>query len=226
MSIGVPGLDNKRMQIKAPVNPLDKTTLVSIFPKHIPPEVKHTIQPGSFQIPYGTFAEPGFLVVGPSSWWKETDEGQPMLEIPHSSIQIAHSIVRDWMVGILACDMGESRPGLFYMPGLIDKKDPEYLAMLEQANKRQKNWFQALVKIADVLWARTNGNPICVSDDMKLAARELSLEKPWTKDFQNFQMVNCKACGALKNPQYPVCPSCKAIDNPELAAKLGIKFAQ
>lgn len=239
MSIGVPGIDFKRMQIKAPVNPLDKTTVISILPKDLAPEKKPTIQPGIFKIPYGTFSNPGLLIVGPSSWWKETDEGQPLLEVPHSSIQVAHSIVRDWMVGILACDMAEARPGVFYMPGApeLDKSgiptpegtkkflaNPEVIALLEQAHTRQRNWYGALVKIGDILWARTNGNPLTISDDMKLAARELGLDKPWVKDFQTMQMVNCKACGALKNPLYPVCSSCKAVDTTHPEAK-NIKFA-
>lgn len=240
MSIGIPGLDFKRMQIKAPVNPLDKSTVISILPKDLEPERKPTIQPGIFKIPYGTFAKPGVLVVGPSSWWKETDEGQPMLEIPHSSIQIAHSVVRDWMVGILACDMGESRPGVFYIPGSpeLDKDDnptpegikkflstPDAIALLEQANRRQRTWYDNLIKIADTLWARSNGNPLTISDDMKLAAKELGRDKPWVKDFQHIQMINCKACGALKNPLYPVCSSCRNVDMDHPQAK-DLKFAQ
>lgn len=228
MALGA--FSNNRMTIKAPVNPLDKTSIISIFPKKMAPEHKPTIQPGTFQIPYGTFADPGILIVGPSSWWKETDEGQPLLEIPHSSITVAHSVVRDFSVGLLGCDMADKRPGIFYIPGSITKQDllkkVEYLALLEQANTRQRNWFSELVRIADTLWARTSGNPLTISDDMKIAAQQLGLDKPWIKDFQSMAMVNCKWCGALKNPVYPVCPNCKAIDDPEKAKALGIMFAK
>jgi hypothetical protein len=224
-----PGIDLKRMTIRAPVNELDKTTIISILPKHIL-EVKHTIQPGKFEIQKGSIQNPSILVVGPSSWWKETDEGQPFLEIPHSSIQIAHSVVRDYCVGLLGCDMADKRPGLFYIPGNITLEElqskKEYVAQIQQANIRQRNWFGELVKIADVLWARTNGNPLTISDDMKLAARELGLDKSWIKDFQTVAMVNCPACGTLKNPNYPVCPNCKAITDSDKAKSLGIQFAQ
>jgi len=218
-----------RQTNRAPVNPLDISTIISIFPKVIAPEKKHTIQPGVFQIPFGRFTKPGLLEVGPSSWWKETDEGQPLLEIPHSSITVAHSVVRDWMVGLLACDMADMRPGVFYVPGRVteaDLKKVEYLALLEQANTRQRAWFLELVRIADTLWARTSGNPLTISDDMKLAAKELTLDKPWVKDFQSFAMVNCKGCGALKNPLYPVCPNCKLVDDPEKAKAMGLTFAK
>jgi len=224
-----PGMDYKRMTIRAPVNPLDKSTIVSILPKQIR-EIKYTIQPGVFELSPGSFDKPSLLVVGPSSWWKEMDEGQPFLEIPHSSIQVAHSVVRDYIVGMLGCDMGDRRPGLFYVPGEFQmtafKARPDFSALMEQARDRQKNWFAELVRQADVLWARTNGNPLTISDDMKMAAKELGLnEKSWLKDFQAIGMVNCPACGTLKNPNYPVCQACKAITDPKKAAELGIKFA-
>ena len=219
--------DMNRRLIRAPINPLDKSTVVSILPKLID-ETKHTIQPGRFIIPPGSYDKPALLVVGSSSWWKETDEGQPMLEIPHSSIQIADSIVKDYCNGILACNMGDTMPGLFYVPGNydIEKLKKEYKKELDEALVRQRNWYSELVKLGDILWARSNGNPLTISEDMRLAANELNLtNKEWLRDVQIMELVRCKACGSLKNPAYPICPTCKAIDNPELAKKLGLVFA-
>lgn len=220
--------DIHRRLIRAPVNPLDKSTVVSILPKEID-ETKHTIQPGRFIIKPGSYDKPAILIVGSSSWWKELDEGQPMLEIPCSSIQVADSIVKDYCNGILACNMGDIMPGLFYIPGAydIDKIKKEYKQQLDDALFRQRNWYAELVKLADVLWARSNGNPLTISEDMRLAANELNLtNKEWLRDVQVMELVRCKACGSLKNPAYPICPTCKAIDNPELAKKLGLTFAQ
>ena len=65
-----PGLGNpNRRTIRAPINPLDKSTVVSILPKQIS-ERKITIQPGIFEISPGSFDNPAILVVGPSSWWR------------------------------------------------------------------------------------------------------------------------------------------------------------
>lgn len=231
--------DLKRRTIRAPVNPLDKSTIVSIYPRHIV-ERKHTIQPGVFEIQPGTYDNPAILVVGPSSWWKEIDENQPLLEIPHSSIQIADSVVKDYCNGIFGCDMGEKMPGLFFVPGAktlsngeVDKKatlewiKKEKFAELAAANMRQRNWFVELVRLADGLWANTNGHPRAVSDDMKLAARELNLiNKDWLTDSQTMELVRCKACGHLGNPLYPVCSNCKAINDPAKAKDLGLVFAQ
>lgn len=220
--------DIKRRTIRAPVNPLDKSTIVSIFPKLIE-ERKHTIQPGIFVIQPGSFSSPSVLVVGPSSWWKEIDENQPLLEIPHSSIQIADSIVKDYCNGIFACDMAQNMPGLFYIPGAwsVDEIRKQHSAELNTANFRQRNWFTVLVKMADALWSRSNGNPLSISDEMKLAARELNLvNKEWLKDSQSMELERCKACGHLKNPDYPVCANCKNITNVAMATELGLVFTK
>ncbi len=233
-----PGINNwKRRTIRGPINPLDKSTIVSILPKEVD-EVKHTIQPGRFIIPPGSYDNPAILVVGPSSWWREIDEDQPLLEIPVSSIQIADSVVKDYCNGILACNMSDCMPGLFYVPGAkqnpkgealkmdtLDWIKKEYKSELDKALVRQKNWYAMLIKMADALWARSNGNPLAVSDDMRLAAKEMNIQtKDWMKDFQMVDMVRCFACGALKNPLYPVCAACRAIDQAHPKAK-DIKFA-
>lgn len=231
--------DIKRRTIRAPTNPLDKSTVVSIYPKHII-ERKHTIQPGVFEIFPGTYAKPAILVVGPSSWWKEIDENQPLLEIPHSSIQIADSIVKDYCNGIFGCDMGDKMPGLFYVPGAKTDKNgnvsnqltlewiqTEHKAALDAANVKQRNWFVELVRLGDALWSNTNGHPRSVSDDMKLAARELNfINKDWLTDSQTLELARCKACGHLGNPLYPICSNCKAINDPAKAKELGLVFAQ
>lgn len=230
--------DVKKRTIRAPSNPLDKSTVVSIFPKHIV-ERKHTIQPGVFEITPGSFDKPSILVVGPSSWWKEIDDNQPLLEIPHSSIQIADSICRDYCNGIVGCDMGDNMPGLFYVPGFKADKNGEvdkvatlewirkdHASQLQEAYRKQRNWFEVLVRMADALWSNSGGNPLTVSSEMKMAARELNfVNKEWLKDSQIMELVRCKACGHLKNPEYPVCSNCKAISDPVKAKELGLVFA-
>lgn len=216
-----------RRTIRGPVNPLDKSTIVSIYPKEID-EVKHTIQPGRFIIQPGTPKNPTILVVGPSSWWREIDETQPLLEIPVSSIQVADSVVKDYCNGIFGCNMDNAMPGLFYVPGNYGIKEIKemFSKELDRARVRQENFWSQLIKIADSLWARSNGNPLAISDDMRLAARELNLQesKDWMKDFKMMEMARCFACGSLKNPQYPICATCRVIDPNHPLAK-EIKFA-
>jgi hypothetical protein len=224
-----PGMnDFRRRTIRAPVNPLDKSTVVSLLPKLIQ-ERKATVQPGEFTIQPGTPEKPSILVVGPSSWWREVDESQPLLEIPVSSIQIADSIVRDYIVGLIECDMNESRPGLFYIPGVVTVPEilTKYKALVEQYTQYQKNWFLKLIKEADVLWSRTSHNPLSVPDDARLACKMLNIQnKEWLGEYKEVDLVRCIACGGLRNPEFPICPACKAIVDPELAKKLNLTFAQ
>jgi len=217
-------LSQRRRTIRAETNPLDKSTVVSIYPKAIC-EVKHTIQPGIFKIQPGSIENPSFLVVGPSSWWREIDEEQPLLEIPISSIQIADSIVKDYANGLLAYNPEDSSPGLFYIPGEIDKIKllKDYKNLLDKAIRIQRNWYTNLVRLADILWSRTNGNPIAISDDMRFGAQELGFkDKPWMRDFSTLEMQNCPACGALRNPAFPICGVCHTVVDKEMYAKLGL----
>jgi len=223
--MGFPLRDINRQTVRAPVNPLDKATIVSIYPRPIH-ENKVSIQPGIFDIPAGSYDKPSCTVIGPSSWWKDVDIDQPLLEIPVSAVRIADSIIKDFCNGILACNLQDKMLGLFYLPGevSVDKVKKEYKSQLDQAAERQKNWFEESVKIADILWARSNGNPLSISDDARLAAHELNLtEKPWLKDSIIVEMKNCPACGFLTNPGYPVCPNCKTIVDKVAYDKMGLK---
>lgn len=216
---------NSRRLIRSVKNPMDRCTIVSIFPKDIH-EVKYTIEPGIFDIPAGTIEKPSSLVVGSSSWWKDIDVDQPMLEIPVSSISIADSVIKDYCNGILGCNMADSMPGLFFILGehnIVDVK-LKYKKKLDEVNEKQNNWYRILIKLADSLWARSNNNPLVICSEMRLAATSLGLDKVWVRDYAVIEKIPCIACGQMKDPRYPVCQMCKAIDLSHPEAK-NIKFA-
>lgn len=220
-------LNANRRMIKSTPNPLDKSTIVSIYPKEID-EVKPTLMPGRFTIKPGSYEHPALLVVGTSSWWREIDEDQPLLEIPHSSVVMADSIIRDFANGLLGCNMGDKMPGLFFTPGVKNVADimKEHKKELDIANTKQRNWFDELVRIADILWARTNGNPLAIDDNMRLAAETLGRkDKPWLKDFVSISMVNCVACGQLRNPNFPICQHCHTVVDMEAYNRLKLQKA-
>src|SRR6266571_1195350 len=107
--------------VRMPQNPLDKSTIVSVYPK-IVESINRTLFPGRYTIPAATNDNDfEILVVGSASWFKEMEEGQPYLEISNSSIQVANSIIIDYMNGLVGCDMGASQPGLFFIPGEFSK---------------------------------------------------------------------------------------------------------
>lgn len=223
----LPGTGTRRRVIPSTPNPLDKSTIVSIFPKAIR-EVKHTLQPQVFEIPAGTFENPALLVVGTARFWIDRGDETPILEVPVNSIVLAESIIRDYSNGLIGCNMNDSMPGLFFLPGeisLVDLK-AKHKNLLEAARAKQKTWYEELVKLADIDWARTNGNPLSVSGISKLAAEELGYKnKPWMGDIVQAELSNCPACGYMRNSNYPVCPNCKNVIDVEAAKKLGLKFA-
>lgn len=223
---GFPGINARRRRtVRAPVNPLDKSTIVSIYPRYII-ERHWTIQPGVFEIQPGTYDKPSILVVGPSSWWKEIDEEQPLLEIPNSSIQVADAIVKGYCSGLFACTIPSCMPGLFWLPGAFSLAEikKSYSHKVEQAKTVQDKFYSTLVRMADTLWARTNGNPLVISEDMRMAARELGLgpSKDWMKDFTMLSKVNCQFCGSPRNPDFPICSTCNRVCDPEKAKQLGL----
>ncbi len=216
-----------RRTMPSPKNPMDKSTIVSIFPKPLR-ERKETICPGLFELEAGSPEKPTVLVVGSSSWWKDVDPEQPLLEIPDGSVLVAKSIVDDYCKGMLGCDMKGSMPGLFWVPGAFSvfEIQKNHADKLREAKIKQDNWYKELIKLADIGWAKSNGNPITIALEMKLAATMLGLvDKPWMKDQIFLELSNCPACGNKTDPKYPMCANCKTIINPELFARLNLKQA-
>lgn len=203
-----------RRTVRGPVNPLDKSTIVSVYPR--PCNFKNvTLSPGRWYLEAGSMTVPSLLVIGPSSWFKDVGIDEPLIEIPQSSVQIAESLIKDYLNGVFGCNMHDAMPGLFFVPGKfsLTKIREEYPELLGNAVRSQMNYYRTLVKYADSLWARSNGNPLAVNDEMRLGAKELGLQdREWMKETQNVGMTRCPACGEFKNPEYPICRSCHSID--------------
>lgn len=213
---------NNRRTVKSPQNPLDICTVVSIFPKAVTTKFI-TCEPNEFTIPAGKKENPSLVHVGSVSWWKDTGPDQPLIEIQVSSPQVAQSIITDSVYNMIGCLKDVRHPGIFFVLGKklgveIDKKD------IEHAEELQRAWYRELVRMADTDWAKYNGNPLAISDDSRLAANELNQkDKVWMGDFRAAEMIPCIACGALRNPKFPICAACHHIVDLELSIKLGIK---
>lgn len=223
MAIGVGSLGRARRSIRTPPNPMDKSTIVSLFPKEIN-ERKPTIEPGVFKIKGAKKGDFEVLTVGTSSWWRDITPEEPLLELTNSSIQVADSIVRDFINGLFMCDMGENVPGLFYVQGELTKSQviANHKDKLDLYKKRQENWFAELIKAADILWARTNGNPLAISDDMKMAAEYFEMkQKGWMANIVSYELINCKFCGTLMKPGFAVCSTCHHVVDEKLYSSLG-----
>lgn len=219
--------NSRRKTIRQAPNPMDRSTIVSVYPKDIK-EVKHTIQPGVFHIPAGTSEKPTVVVIGPSSWWRDVNPDEPILEIPIHSIQIADSVINDYVQGLYAAKKGIAMPGLFFVPGALSVNDVKihHKERLATAVAMQKQWFKNLIDIADVLWSRSNGNPLAISQDMRIAARELQMvDKPWMANSKNLQLEPCPACGFFRDNRFPVCSNCKTVVDVKSYKERGLQAA-
>ena len=207
------------------LNPSDMTTIVSIAPFDIN-EVKHTLEPGKWHIPKGSYDNPSVVAIGTSSWWMTADPEKPPVEVPVGSYEVAESVIKDYCASLHKVSWGASQPGVFILPGNISPTTvkKEHKALLDTALAQQRAWYLLLTQDADMLWARTNGNPIAIGVLARIAAQELGLkDKPWMQDFSTIEKKACIACGTFLNPAFPICPNCKAI-NGDLGT-LNIKFA-
>lgn len=224
---------------KAPDNPMDRCTIVSVYPRPIK-ENKPMVHPSVWEMPALPVekinTDFNISVVAPTSWWKEMEDGQPWLEIVTNSMIMADSWIKDYCK-MLGVEWGVRQPGLFWVPGKHNKISIQtykneltgetFEQLLAKARRLQEEFYKEIVRLADVMWARTNGNPLTISDDARLGAEILgvSKHKAWMQDFKAYELSNCKACGHMINPMYPICSNCRAIVNEDRAKELGIKFA-
>jgi hypothetical protein len=206
-------------------NPYDNSTIVSGYQKEIK-SVNYTVFPGTYHIPAAKPNDIQVVHITPGSWFKELEEGQPWLEIPVSSMDMAKSIINDYAIGLLMGELGIKQPAIFWVPGKLTKEEvkEKHKDKIAEAIAMQKLWYQDLINMTDIMWARTNGSPVVVSDDARMAAETLSLKKAWMENTKAFEMVHCKACGELMNPAFPVCRTCKAVNDPVKAKELGLTF--
>lgn len=215
-----------RMPIKMPVNPADKSTVVSIYPWEIN-EFKETLIPGHFHLDSGSFENPAVLTVGTCSWYRDVNPEQELMEVQQQSVIVADSIVNDFCVGVFGYKKDVQSPGLFWVTGehTSDSIKKNHMSALLDAQKKQRAWYLYLVQRADADWARSNGNPLAISDQAKRGAQELGLQKDWLRDFAKVEMINCVACGTMVKSNVIVCPNCKVVLDAKRFADLKLNFA-
>jgi len=228
---GLPSWVNAHMRqrlVPSPKNPLDVSTIISIYPMTF--TEKKAMMPEWYTIEAGSIKQPSFKIVEGASAWADRMADMPMLEIPISSISVAESVIRDWMVGIMEVVLGTAQPGVFFLPGSWDmiklQTDVHAIQVFNTVINMQKAWFLKLINIADAMWARSNGNPLVISELQRIAAEHMQMEeKPWMKNFTVTRMTNCPACGTMVQPGYPICSNCKIIVDPEGFKQLNLSFA-
>lgn len=212
-----------RRTVRQPTNPVDRATIFSVFPRAV--EInKITITPANYYIPAGSETNPSRLVIEPASWWRDVNPDEPLMEVTENAMAIARSVVNDYVNSMIYSNP-ECRIGLFYVIGdlTVPQMKEKHKVELADAIRRQRAWYQKQVDFADIGWARSNQSPLSISDDARLAATELKINKPWINpNYANVALIECIACGALRNPKFPICNTCKNIVDVKLAKELGL----
>lgn len=206
----------------APVQ--DKCTVVSIVPFPID-EKKPGLYPGHFRIPAAKADDFELLVVERSVHHVYVDHDRGSLTVPVPSDEVARSICQDYTRGQLLYVMGESEPGLFFVPGEYTSKKAILEVIKEKlaaAREMQRNWFVKLVKLGDDEWNKYHNHKM-ISDLQRYAAKTLGLQREWNVEGQAEATSFCPACKMVMPTGALICGSCRTIVNPEAYKKAGLQ---
>lgn len=229
------GSSGKQVITLLPKNPMDKTTIVSVYPREIV-DIKPTLFPGRFTIPPAGQNDFSLLIISGASYFIPSQiEKQPPTEVQVNSMMLAESILHD-SIPTMNLVTSAARPGVFCIPGEYTKHTilaykhadgRSFQELLETAKNWQQNYWVSVIEEADYFWSKSSGNPKTIPDDARLAAKILGVEKvkPWMNNVVASELTNCKACGEMINPAFPVCKFCHSIIDPEKAKLLNLKFA-
>lgn len=194
-------------------------TVVSIVPLEINAD-KPTIYPGVFRIPKADDNDPSVLHVVEASHfvYMGSERGKnPFLRVRNSAFEVARAIVEDYISGLIATS-AEAHPGLFWVPGLIEKEavEIECAEPLAKARAAQRLWYKNLVAMAEGDWAKSNHSHKAITNIEIIAANKLGLHREWCElpKEEAISTVECPICRVRIDDKCIVCPSCKVIRKP------------
>lgn len=182
-------------------------TIVSIVPLEIH-EHKPRCTPSYVDI---KAAKPGdmelfHVTVGESAYYIDHERGS--LNLPVMAEKIADGVVQDYCrASILHTE--DAYPGIFWVPGKLDKKQIELLHKdkLAKAREVQDRWCNILVRSADDSWRKHRQNNL-ISDVQRAAAKYLGVKREWTEEVDPRQSIECKFCTSLIPARAIICPVC------------------
>lgn len=185
-----------------------KATVVSLMPFPLD-EQKVGVYPGTFHIDAALDGEPKLLVVDDAIHFIYLGEDRGDLKVRIPAHELAASIVYDY-VSSLSCYTSESFPALFWVPGTHKDASKIPQDRMDTAKLLQKNWFLALVKLADDDWSKYHRHTV-ISDHQRHATKFLGLEREWLIQ-PSIEVPKPVLCGACKSPIHPeasICPFCR-----------------
>lgn len=198
-------------------------TLVSIVPFPIR-EMKIGLYPGIFELsayeePISTpinKMKPSVLPIGESKHFIYIGEDRPDIVVPNSPMQVAKSVVNDYIESMLEVGDGAS-PGFFYLQGTVTPEEvaTKHTEKLKFNKERQINWFKKVLSLADDDWGKYHKHQV-ISDLQRKIAQLMGLKREWLSIVDAEPPVTCEICTSQINPKAVVCPICRAILKPDI----------
>lgn len=194
-------------------------TIVSLLPYDLV-EVKPGLNPRSYRIKkaigdvFGIthILDNVFYQVNPDPLSDAKDVH--LIKVPVPAIEIAQSLISDYVGALLAVDPPDAAPGLMVLVGDLDRKDIaiEHAESLQSLYRIQNAWLSNLVMIADDTWAKTK-SPIGISDLQREACRMLEYKRDWLNPLPDEILEKCPICKSAINPGALKCLHCQTILN-------------
>lgn len=194
-----------------------KATVVSLYPIDIREE-KSGLIPNRFFIPKSVNMEPSVCIVSECRHYVYIDVDRGQMEVRDPAIQVAESIVRDFINSTICVDE-ECSPGLLAVPGVytgIEFK-LKFAKEYESLKAKQLRWYRELIKMADNDWQQTHRHN-SISQLQRLAAGFLNYKSEWVSVSTNVPHYNCPVCTSVIPQAAIVCPNCHQVLNKEALA--------
>lgn len=203
------------------------SSLVSFAKKEIY-EVIPGMQCATYRIQPCEDKVPSILIVRDSFYYKpDIDGNNDMVAV--TSAQIAESIVNMHNTSQLGYSP-TTYPAFFCIPDwevTVDDLVNRFKDECKRTLDAQRNWYSALVRMADDDWTALPRHNM-VSSIQRTAAKELGLNRPWLLQIEEETGIpDCPFCGKdLLSPTAPVCPTCGRVINPKRVAEIEAMMAK
>jgi glucan phosphoethanolaminetransferase (alkaline phosphatase superfamily) len=119
----------------------------------------------------------------------------------------------------------DQHPALFAIPNEAVTQETlkkKYQHQVDEALAKQRQWFIALINLADDDWQQLHNHRM-ISDIQRTAAKELGQKREWIMviDDEMDMPMGCPFCGTnLLDPTAPICPTCGKVHDPAKLAAL------
>ena len=196
------------------------STIISLLPFDLC-EVKPGLNPNEFTINAMEDDKIGLTIIPNNVFYLinadplADEKNVRNVKVPIPSIELAQSIINDYISSLLGVSVPDAVPGLIAVSGNhIDKKETatRFLKEIVTFRSYQNNWFKNLVDIADDSWAKTH-SPLGISDLQRSGAKSLGLKRDWINPIASELANICPICKSVINVGSLKCTVCNTVLN-------------